>query len=93
MAKLTDHIVQEKLTLAEELLWARLDGASLDENPRLWIAFTVLRSVRIYAKSGNSIPGYMGLGLTEALKLADAIIADPPKSDRDLVIYIRRFGS
>lgn len=91
MAQLTDSIVQAKLTEAEELLWIQIDGANLDENPRLWVAFTVLRSIRIYSKSGNSIPGYMGLGLTEALELSEAIIANPPKSDRDITIHSYKY--
>lgn len=84
---LDDDRAQRTLKTAEELLWVQLDGANLDDNPRLWVAFTVLRSVRIYAKSGNSIPGYMGLGIQEAVALAEAIIANPPKSDRDLTIH------
>lgn len=84
---LDDERAQRMLKAAEELLWVQLDGANLDDNPRLWVAFTVLRSVRIYAKSGNSIPGYMGLGLQEAVELAEAIIVNPPKSDRDLTIH------
>ena len=82
-----DARAQRSLKEAEELLWIQLDGANMDDNPRLWVAFTVLRSVRIYSKSGNSIPGYRGLGLTEALELAEAIIASPPQSDRDLTIH------
>lgn len=84
---LDDERVQRTLKAAEELLWIQLDGANMDDNPRLWVAFTVLRSVRIYAKSSNSIPGYMGLDLNEAMELAEAIIANPPKSDRDLTIH------
>ncbi len=84
---LDDARAQRTLKEAEELLWVQLDGANLDDNPRLWVAFTVLRSVRIYAKSGNGIPGYLGLGLREAVELAEAIIASPPRSDRDLTIH------
>ena len=84
---LDDSFAQRTLKEAEELLWVQLDGANLDDNPRLWVAFTVLRSVRIYAKSGNGIPGYLGLGLREAVELAEAIIASPPRSDRDLTIH------
>lgn len=84
---LDDARVQRTLKEAEELLWVQLDGANLDDNPRLWVAFSVIRSVRIYAKSGNSIPGYSGLGLQETVELAETIIANPPKSDRDLTIH------
>lgn len=87
MTNLTSEASQRVLKEAEELLWVQLDGANLDDNPRLWVTFTVLRSIRIYSKSGNSIPGYMGLGLIEALELAEAIIANPPKSDRYLTIH------
>lgn len=84
---LDDARAQRTLKEAEELIWVQLDGANLDDNPRLWVAFSVIRSVRIYAKSGNSIPGYSGLGLQETVALAEAIIANPPKSDRDLTIH------
>jgi len=90
MALLDDVTAQHDLKLAEELLWEKLEGRDMDENPRLWLAFSTLRSVRIYSKSHNGIPGLRGLGLREAVELAQSIIESPPNSDRDLSIHSYR---
>lgn len=87
MALLDDATTQEKLKQAEALLWSKLEGRDMDESPRLWLAFTMLRSVRIYGKSSNGIPGLRGLGITEAAALAQSIIDSPPSSDRDITIH------
>lgn len=83
---LTDSIVQEALVKAESYLSSQLEGQSMDDNPRLWIAYTLLRSLRIYSKSGNSIPGLNGLGVREGYELAVDILSKKPKIDRDLSI-------
>jgi len=87
MALLDDATAQHTLMQAEELLWEKIEGRDMDENPRLWLAFTALRSVRIYGKSSNGIPGLRGLGITESVELAQSIIYSPPSSDRDLTIH------
>ena len=87
MAVLTDSAVQETLEAAEAVLWGTLEGRSMDENPRLWVAFSLLRSVRIYSKSSNGIPGYRGLGLDEAVSFAEAILEHKPSSDREIAIH------
>lgn len=75
------------LTRAEAHLQSVIEGQFLDENPQLWVAYTVIRSVRIYSKSSNGIPGLRGLGLKETLELAEAVLEHEPRSDRDLTIH------
>lgn len=86
MAILNSAQAQLKLKLAEETLWIQLEAQNLDDNPRLWLTFSLLRAVRIYSESGNSIPGLGGLGLEEALTLAQSVIDGNPRSDKDLSI-------
>jgi len=75
------------LRQAEEQLSALLDGQSLDENPRLQVLRAIIISVRVYSASSNSIPGYRGLGLDEALEISREIIEFSPRSDKDLSIH------
>lgn len=89
---LTDGQVQQILAEAIETLQGTLDGQTMEENPKLWVALSTLWAVRAYSKSGNGIPGYRGLGLEQALNVAEAIISAPPKSDRDISINHYRFG-
>jgi len=84
---LTDEHAQSVLIEAEEHLWSLIEGRNMDDFPRIWIAFTSLRAVRMLSKSSNGIPGYRGLGLREALELATAINEHKPQSDRDLTIH------
>jgi len=84
---LDDDHVQKALTEAEEHLWSLIEGRNMDDFPRIWIAFTSLRAVRMLSKSSNGIPGLRGLGLKEALELAEAINEHKPQSDRDLNIH------
>jgi len=87
ISPLTDDRVQSSLIEAEGHLWSLIEGRNMDDSPRIWIAFTVLRSVRMLSKSSNGIPGFRGLGLKEALELADSINEHKPTSDRDLTIH------
>lgn len=84
---LTDEYAQSVLIEAEEHLWSLIEGRNMDDFPRTWIAFTSLRAVRMLSKSSNGVPGLRGLGLKEALELAESINEHKPQSDRDFSIH------
>lgn len=48
--------------------------------------YAFIVAVRTYSNSLNEHSGLRGLGLEEACTLAQTVIANPPKSDRDVHI-------
>lgn len=82
MAALTDTEVQATLLQAEAHLAKTLqDSQDADSNPLMSLALAQLRAVRIYSKSRNEIPALQGLGLKEALLLAESVNSLQPKTD------------
>lgn len=80
-------VVQEEMKLAEQLLTEKLEGQHPDQNPRLGFALSLIRSVRVYSKSANGIPGLRGLGYEEARDLARVVIEFDPRTDHDLTVH------
>lgn len=87
MRLLTDVQVQQRLLAAEVQLDALLADSDPEENPRLQLLLAALRAIRIYSKSGNEIPGYLGLGLSEAFATAQWVLEAQPQSDREVAVF------
>lgn len=90
MALHNDSETQLILEQAERILWDLVEARPFDDNARLWLAYSTIQSVRVHSKSSNGIPGLRGLGLTEAIALAESIISDPPSAERDISIQSYR---
>lgn len=88
---LTDEHVQSVFTRAEAHLQSVIDSSGGSENPKLRDAHSALRSMRIYSKSSNGIPGLRGLGLKEALEFAEGVLEHRFQSDLELAAQSYKF--
>lgn len=81
---------QELLKEAELILREAVSKHSLEASPKLHMFYLLIATIRVYSASSNEHPGLRGLGLEEALSLAEKIVATPPKNDRDIPIHSYR---
>ena len=85
--KLTPNEINELFLSVEEILKKEIETVPLDSSSRMQLLFSLINAVRLYAASGNSIPGLRGLGLDETITLAQSIIAKQTISEKEILIY------
>jgi hypothetical protein len=83
-------VTQAKLLEAEAILAKAVEDEPRDKSPKLQLLYSLILSVRVYSASGNSIPGLQGLGLIEAVKLAEAVVAHPALNERAAELFTYR---
>lgn len=81
---------QAKLLEAEAILAKAVEGEPRDKSPKLQLLYSLILSVRVYSASGNSIPGFQGLGLAETVKLAEAVVAHPSLNEHTAGLFTYR---
>lgn len=87
MSSLTDFEVQTSFRAAEQYLAGALSGKDVEDYPKMSLALALIQNVRIFSKSSNGIPALRGMGLREAVRLAETILAEEPRTDRDLSLH------
>lgn len=83
---LTNDLAQSRLSSAERYLSEVLENQPNEENLKMQLLLSLFKTIRVYSASGNEIPGFLGLGISEAYNLAGDVLENKPKIDRDITL-------